>query len=80
MEKKVLSPGGVLWKHRLAVLSSNRMSFAKVAEQSSSPQVCLDYIPLEEVESVEVETIVVATDVNQAQVCARAIWLKLIQV
>jgi hypothetical protein len=68
MEKKVLSPGGVLWKNRLAVLSSNRISFAKVAEQVSSAQVCLDYIPLEEVESVEIETILVATDINQTQV------------
>jgi hypothetical protein len=67
LEKKIITPSGVSWQWRLAVLSANRLSFAKVGD-AQMEKICLDYIPLEEIESVELEQVVVATDANQTQV------------
>ena len=67
LEKKILTPSGVSWQWRLAVLSANRLSFAKVGD-AQMVNICLDYIPLEEIESVELEQVVVATDGNQTRV------------
>ena len=67
MEKKIISPNGVWWQWRFVVLSTNRLSFAKVGD-TQMESICLDYIPLEDIENVELQTIVVATDANQTQV------------
>ena len=50
MEKKVLSTKGVLWQHRFAVLTVDRLSFTTPGDSE-----VIDHIPLHEINSVELQ-------------------------
>ena len=53
MWKKVLSTKGIMWQHRFAVLTKDRLCFTK---DESDPEI-MDYIPLHEISTINLHEV-----------------------